>query len=144
MGDAIKWKVNSPDFNNPYQAPISDIALVRLIQNEAERLKTCDLRCLVDGYEVMAIKNLHSPILHTSHPCISAMPRKQIYGFLKLPELVELVQTELQKLLEGAQEELKRREIRAAKEGSGASGAARKKKKSEGAVKKEEFRIMRM
>ena len=128
MGDAIKWKVIAPNFANPYQIPFSDVALYDLANNPQARLKACDLKCLCDGYEVMSMKNLSSPMLFTSHPCLSAMPRSEILEYINGKEIQDNINSELEKLKTLAQEELDRRQVDREKEEQQKRGAAVKKK----------------
>jgi len=116
MGDAIMWKVVAPDFHNPYQIPFTDRALVDLSSSEQARLKACDVRVLCDGYEVLSIKNLYSPQVFSSHPCISVMPRNKILDELKNETVAFHIKAELEKLQFQATEELSRRQAEQQKE----------------------------
>jgi hypothetical protein len=144
MGDALQWKVEVPNLFNPYQIPIPDRVLVQLSTNNEARRKACNLRCLCDGYEVLNVRNIDSPLLSTSHPCISAMTRNEILDHLTSKHIQDLVAFELDKLQVQATEELARREAEERK--SQPASKTQKKKAKKEAPKKDGpgFRVIRM
>ena len=114
MDGLLDWKVIGPDIYNPFQKPFSDSALSELIDNKEKLKGLLDIRCLVDGYEVMIVRNLAAPRIRSDHPCIAAMPKWEILEAMEAQEVHAKVSETLDKIQGQMREEMERRDAEAA------------------------------
>ncbi|RIL11798.1 MAG: hypothetical protein DCC75_01640 [Proteobacteria bacterium] len=106
MGSCLSWKVIGPDIHNPYAPVLPERMLFELAYRTERLKKILTVRCMCEGYEVMQIKNLQSPMIITDHPCVNAMTYAEIYEFLeeygvnkKVEEEITRIQEEIKALL---------------------------------------------
>lgn len=111
MGTAIRWKILGPEINNPFRTPLSDRTLVELAHRPNALLRNFNLRCMCEGYEVLLIRNLATPIFVTDHPCIAVLPEREVFAYLDRMGIMRQLEEEMARCREEIAAELKRREI---------------------------------
>lgn len=146
MDGYLHWKAIGPEIHAPYRAPLSDRVLVDLAYRSNALLRLIDLRCMCDGFEVLHIKNLTSPIFITDHPCISVIPKFEMIDYLERSGIMKIVDDEVEKKRGEILAELAKRDLEVEDEGTvikkkSAGKQTRQEKPAQGGG---QFRIIRM
>lgn len=110
MAGYLHWKIIGPDINNPYTPRMSDKILSELAYQQDALRRRLVLRCMCDGYEVLQIKNLCSPMVKTDHPCISSISAPDLLSYLLREGIEDRINQEVARIQAEMKEELKRRE----------------------------------
>lgn len=129
MDGFLNWKVIPPDIHNPFKPPMADRILLELAYNPTALRAMTNLRCMCDGYEVLLIKNLETPLFRTDHPCISSLSRSDIMDFIDNSGLNEKINTELEKTKKIIIDEINAREAESEERGLGKRKLKKKDKK---------------
>ena len=129
MEGFLNWTVIPPDITNPFKPPLPDRVLLELAYNPAALRSMSNLRCLCDGYEVLMIKNLETPIFRTDHPCISSLGRGEIMDYIERSGIHEKINTELSKVRKQIVDEINTREIESEDRGTVKRKLRKKEKK---------------
>ena len=109
MQGYLKWKVNGPEFHNPYAPRISDAQLNRMVASSTYLRENIELRCTCDGYEVLLLKNLEKPRVRCDHPCLNVLTRRQIIDAIGRYGIQDFLESELGKIRRDLVEEIERR-----------------------------------
>lgn len=109
MHNFLQWKVIAPKPENPFGPSISDAALKELAEDKDVLRKRIGLRCLLDGDEVLAIKNLISFSYETTHPNLTNLKKKDCHRYLVEYGVIGIIEKELDSIQAYYNELVKRR-----------------------------------
>lgn len=127
MGDALKWRLITPDFTSPFRPSYSDLTLSNFAKSIDALLKACELKCICEGYEVLHARNLKAFIISTDHPCLTSLKNGDFAYYLRESGIFQDIVTQLESVQEMLRAELKIRDQRAIVEGSNIIESAKKR-----------------
>ena len=115
MHSFLTWKVVGYDFNNPYEKKLSDKVLSELASDINALKKFTRARCLMDGEEILSVRNLKELAVETNHPTLSKFRRSDLEQYLdrcgvraELDRQLHEIQKEIKSELERRQNGVKR------------------------------------
>jgi|GEM_PF-5050486 len=117
MDGSLTWKLVPPEMMNPFHPPVDDIVLEDLVQSINALRGLCGVKCQVEGFEVLHIKNLQNPMMCTDHPCIATMPHRVILDFMNAAGISDRLAAEIEDIQRQISHELRRREAEARRHG---------------------------
>lgn len=109
MHNLLQWSVVYPQADNPFQEPIPTDKLTELANSKQALLKKVGLRCLLDGIEIVTIKNLSRFTMTTDHPQLTKLKKGECQRYLKRCGVVEMIEKELERIQMGYHEVLEQR-----------------------------------
>lgn len=110
MKGYLIWTVRGPDLHNPFLPPISDQALINMLENPAVLNEHIELKCSCDGHEVFVLKNLTKPNIRAEHPCVKALRTADIITAINRLGVLEDLAGELQKIQRAVLQEVRNRQ----------------------------------
>ena len=105
----LTWKVIGFDFRNPFERTFSDNALRELSTNLEALRKFSGARALMDGEEILAIKNLKDPVIETDHPSLSKLRKADLQKYFDKCGVRKDLERQLLKLQQDCRKELESR-----------------------------------
>ena len=130
MGESLIWKVIPPDILNPFKDPLPDTLLHEWINSPAALRRATCIKVLCDGYEVLFIKNLVTPMFCSEHPCITKTPFNDIVGYMQRGGVEALIEQELNRTREEIRAEIERRYYETREYGDGMLVPIKERKKA--------------
>lgn len=108
MSSCLTWKVVGPDISNPFQPPFALEALQLLVERREKLNEKIEIRCLADGFEVLAVKNYHRLDIQTDHPCLTKLSRSDLDSYLKESGVAGVINAHVDKIEEQLRQEVER------------------------------------
>ena len=105
----LTWKVVGFDFKNPYERKVSDKALEELSRDLDALRKVVRARGLMDGEEIIVIKNLKELVIQTDHPSLSKLRKAELERYLDKCGVRDLFEKQLLVIQEECRSELEAR-----------------------------------
>lgn len=109
MHTYLKWKIVAPEPNNPFKPPMSDKVLAELATQKPVLAKYVQLKCSMDGEEILKINNLATLSLETTHPELSKLSKVDLKRYLEFNKIMEIADQEMTQVQELYKSELARR-----------------------------------
>ena len=114
--DIICWRIESPPLKTPFGRGMPTSLLQRLVSHRSALLRHVCVRGLVDGYEVIRIKDLKSFFFESDHMVVRRLKRGEIREYFERAGLSDWLSQKLDEIEVTYREELDRRRQEAKEE----------------------------
>ena len=111
----LTWKVVGLDFKNPYERRVSDKVLAELAESMDSLKKVARARGLMDGEEIIVVKNLKELLIESDHPSLSKLRKADLERYLGSCNVQSEWDRQLADLQQECRTELDRRRAEASK-----------------------------
>jgi hypothetical protein len=116
LEDIVKWRVKGPRAYNPFGGTISTPLLEKFASDKSVLLRYVVVRGLVDGYEVVCVKNAKDGVFESDHLIVRNMDSAEMQNYFARTGLYEWLDQEISTLQITYQQELARRRAEKARE----------------------------
>ncbi len=107
MTGYLNWRIIPPDVISPFAPVISYPIMCQLAEDKEALLHLCHVKCFCDGFEVLHIKDLRSPMFCTDHPSLTTLAPEAIFEYMRVQGVLDRVALELEELQTMIKEKVK-------------------------------------